>query len=288
MSDVDPFAFEAAFSEGVALSFPHLLIELVVQEGTRALCFLEMRIQSRAVNTTTRIRRHQHSNMASSSFKLSIFYDKHLYRHLLHGWSEEKIIQGKIHTLTGKTFVLETGANDFTRDLSSSSTILEVKKMLEDMEGLDHSKMELRKGKKTLKDEETLESAFVFSGNTLLLMTEQSSEFEKKEADERPDYMSTKIRMAPVISKTILLDPEEEKKKTEKEGAQEKSWWEGSSSGPASSKKKNTPSSNTHASTTDTPISEIAVSSGSVIRDEDEKDRREKRLAAIEARYGRK
>ncbi len=55
--------------------------------------------------------------------KVQIFTDRNLFKNILNGWSEEKMIQGKIKTLTGRTFVVE--------QLDENDTILKIKQKIE-------------------------------------------------------------------------------------------------------------------------------------------------------------
>ncbi len=68
--------------------------------------------------------------------KLNIYTDKNLGKYLLQGWNEEKLISGKIKTLTGKMFYLD--------DVNENATILEIKQKIEDLEGIPVDKQELR------------------------------------------------------------------------------------------------------------------------------------------------
>ncbi len=68
--------------------------------------------------------------------KLNIYTDKNLGKYLLQGWNEEKLISGKIKTLTGKMFHLD--------DVNEKATILEIKQKIEDLEGIPVDKQELR------------------------------------------------------------------------------------------------------------------------------------------------
>ncbi len=60
---------------------------------------------------------------------VNIFTDNNLYDYVTRGWSEEKLISGKIKTLSSRTFTI-TG-------LQESSTILEIKRKIEDSEGMN-------------------------------------------------------------------------------------------------------------------------------------------------------
>eukprot|EP01115_Flamella_aegyptia_P009333 TRINITY_DN3973_c0_g2_i1.p2 TRINITY_DN3973_c0_g2~~TRINITY_DN3973_c0_g2_i1.p2 ORF type:complete len:66 (-),score=3.89 TRINITY_DN3973_c0_g2_i1:282-479(-) len=55
--------------------------------------------------------------------KVTIFTDRNLSRHLLNGWSADKLIEGKVKTLTGRTFSVEVE--------SEKSTIKELKEKVE-------------------------------------------------------------------------------------------------------------------------------------------------------------
>eukprot|EP01114_Cavostelium_apophysatum_P003628 TRINITY_DN1366_c0_g1_i2.p2 TRINITY_DN1366_c0_g1~~TRINITY_DN1366_c0_g1_i2.p2 ORF type:complete len:217 (-),score=33.78 TRINITY_DN1366_c0_g1_i2:1240-1890(-) len=211
------------------------------------------------------------------TFSINIFYDKNLFQHLLLGWNENHLIEGKVRTLTGRTIVLD--------GLSNSTTVNRVKELIEDKEGFQKELMELRKGKRTLKDEETLEQAFVVKGNTLLLLMNYPLEFERSKQDDQPSMFSTKLRTAPLISKTVVVDPEEAKKEDVK------NWWEkgNSSSGPQQA------GPSTSATTTvgnisgpKAAVNEIPIPPQSSERTSEEEESRRKRLEAIELRYGKK
>lgn len=59
--------------------------------------------------------------------RVNIYTDKNLMSYLAKGWSEDKLVQGKIKTLTGKTYYIE--------DVEENWTILQIKRALEDKEG---------------------------------------------------------------------------------------------------------------------------------------------------------
>ena len=61
------------------------------------------------------------------SFQINIFTDKNLWKNLLNGWSEEKLIEGKIKTLTSRTFPLQVLPTD---------TGLQLKRKIQDLEGI--------------------------------------------------------------------------------------------------------------------------------------------------------
>ena len=61
--------------------------------------------------------------------KVNIYTDKNLMSYLAKGWSEDKLVEGKIKTLTGRTFSVE-GVED-------NWSILQIKHTLEDKEGMD-------------------------------------------------------------------------------------------------------------------------------------------------------
>ena len=47
--------------------------------------------------------------------KINVFTDKNLYKTILNGWSEEKMLKGQIKTLTGRTFVVDVSEDDKVR-----------------------------------------------------------------------------------------------------------------------------------------------------------------------------
>jgi hypothetical protein len=60
--------------------------------------------------------------------KVNIYTDKNLMSYLAKGWSEDKLVAGKIKTLTGRTFSVD-GVED-------NWTIFQLKRALEDQEGI--------------------------------------------------------------------------------------------------------------------------------------------------------
>jgi hypothetical protein len=223
--------------------------------------------------------------------RLFLFTDKNLYHHLLRGWSEEKLISGKIQTLTGRRIELHVNRTD---------TIYSVKQKIEDQEGIPIEKQELRKLKKKLEDDKTLEYYFIFEGDTLLLFVEgewadlkgtlhsncllsiSCFKVPQKE-EEEPTVLSTKIRAPTEQTQVITIAPEEGAEKQDN-----KQWWESSSvftSGPQKPKKITTTTSveNT-ASIVSTPITPPTEPPQ---RSESDASEREKRLKAIEARLNK-
>ena len=140
----------------------------------------------------------------------------------------------------------------------------------------------MRKGKKIIKDEETIDEAFVIAGNTLLLIDKRPSEYDPyKMVQEDPATLSTKMRGPPNVSKTMVLDPEEDKEKEK-----EKNWWEkGVGSGPKSAKSSFAKESKEVESVPQQP--ETKETQPNPIDPKEQEEMRRKRLEAIQARYGK-
>jgi len=192
--------------------------------------------------------------------RILLFTDKNLSLYLAKGWSEEKLVTGKIKTLSSKTFSVE---------LHPSNTILDLKKKIEDTQGIPIEKQDIRKGKTKLKDDMKLEHYFIRDGTTLLLLVEGDGDLNFQIDDELPTSESTKLRHHPVVSKTIVIDPEEEKNEKEKETNQH--WWEGSgTSGPRPS------------------TSKMVLNTSTEETSESKEEKRLLRLKAIESRLQKK
>jgi len=69
--------------------------------------------------------------------KINIFTDKNLASYIVRGWSEDKLVSGKIKTLTGRTFPIS--------DVGEHDSVMMVKQKIEDQEGIPVSKQTLKK-----------------------------------------------------------------------------------------------------------------------------------------------
>eukprot|EP00026_Physarum_polycephalum_P018046 Phypoly_transcript_19483.p1 GENE.Phypoly_transcript_19483~~Phypoly_transcript_19483.p1 ORF type:complete len:218 (+),score=58.17 Phypoly_transcript_19483:88-654(+) len=187
--------------------------------------------------------------------RVNIYTDKNLMAYLAKGWSEDKLVQGKIKTLTGRTMFVE-GVED-------AWTILQLKRAIEDKEGIPVEKQTLKRGKQLLEDKQLVGNSFLKDGTTLLMFIEGEG------VDFTPPSDSTgglKTKERREGSKVVVVDPTEvDKEEEENKG----DWWEKSQmSGPKSRPVQPTP-------TTATP------------RPPDDDEQRALRLKAIEARMNK-
>lgn len=59
--------------------------------------------------------------------KINVYTDKNLLAYLAKGWSEDKLISGKIKTLTGRTISI--------KNVEDSWNVFDLKRAIEDKEG---------------------------------------------------------------------------------------------------------------------------------------------------------
>ena len=94
-------------------------------------------------------------------FKLKIFTEDNLQDLISKGWNVELMIRGQLRTLTSKTFFVE---------VTESTTILELKQIIEDQEGYNRHHQYIKKRTKYLEDKKTLYDYFVTENDCLLLI----------------------------------------------------------------------------------------------------------------------
>mmetsp|Transcript_17520 Transcript_17520/g.24314 ORF Transcript_17520/g.24314 Transcript_17520/m.24314 type:complete len:165 (+) Transcript_17520:82-576(+) len=162
--------------------------------------------------------------------KIIIYTNKNLASYLARGWSEEKLISGKVSTLDSRRFVLD--------GLNPDDTILILKQKIEDAEGIPVEKQQIRKLKKVLYNEDTLSQHWVADGATLLLLVdgEGSITEAKQEEEQTPAVLSTRIREPTTPTKVITIEPQDEEKLKE-DASKTSNWWDNSrTSGPQNKK----------------------------------------------------
>lgn len=168
---------------------------------------------------------------------LSIFTDKNLVKVLAQGWSEERLLKGQIATLTGRKFQIQVPNLDVT--------IYDVKSKIEDQEGFEIEKQELRRGNKNvLKNEKTLKECKVNSDITLLLCYNDDSfdpfkihpSNKNQKQQNKKEQEGNKLKTPPIITQTLTITADEEQKYANKNNQ----WWQnnGMSSGPKTPNKK--------------------------------------------------
>jgi len=137
--------------------------------------------------------------MTDGLIQVSVYTDKNLPVYLTRGWSEDAFIEGRVKTLTGRTFSVTVNRNATVRDL---------KLAIEDQEGIELEKQELRKGKTKLFDEKKkLSEYWVVDGTVLLLLVAgEVPRLPSVETAESPG--STKVREAPAPTQVVVLTPE--------------------------------------------------------------------------------
>jgi hypothetical protein len=157
-----------------------------------------------------------HSNYyipTGTMIKIQIFTDRNLRVTLARGWSEDLLIKGKIATLTGRRFTVE---------VPPDCTIAYLKKVIEDVTGIQQENQELRKGKTSLKDERTLDHYFIRENMTLLLINNGDPVLPTGAAiQEEGDYQ--KIKERPKPTETIVLSEEKDAKKLNSDNRE---WWQ--------------------------------------------------------------
>jgi hypothetical protein len=159
--------------------------------------------------------------------KVTIFTDKNLRQILQKGWSEERLVNGQIATLTGRKFSV---------NIEPTQSIRELKHKIEDQEGIEVQNQEIRKGKTVLKDENTIEYYFITEKITLLLINSADIyEAMVNTIREEGDHLKQKEKPKP--TETLVLTEDEAKKLN----PDNKNWWERGNtlSGPRKAKTHN-------------------------------------------------
>lgn len=204
---------------------------------------------------------------------IKIFTDRNLIKIVSQGWDLDRLVKGKIGTLTGRTFSiklpLETGLN---------TTISALKGLIEDQEGIPIEKQEIRKGSKKLEDDQTLRHYLVDKDITLLLLasTDDYDKYLFHPSVEESNGM--KVKMKPQVTQTLTVDEETAKKMSTNED-----WWKSSSmlSGPQNVRRPTTtPTAEAVSTTTPTTSVPSTFTTQSVDTPNPEERRRQMRLAA--------
>eukprot|EP01080_Neovahlkampfia_damariscottae_P008482 gene8482-304_t len=150
---------------------------------------------------------HNNKNEEEKKFKLKIFTEDNLQDLISKGWNVELMIQGKMKTLTSKSFFVE---------VSNFTTIKELKCIIEDQEGYNRNHMYIKKRTKYLDDDKTLYDYFVTEDDCLLLINPGKNK-KLKQQDGKINKMSTKTKQRGVQTGTMTISEAEAKKLPQKD-----------------------------------------------------------------------
>jgi hypothetical protein len=174
--------------------------------------------------------------------KIKIFTDRNLIKIVSQGWDLDRLVSGKIGTLTGRNFYI-----NLPNDTGLYTTIKVCKGLIEDQEGIPIQKQEIRKGSKKLDDEKTLRHYLVNETDTLLLLVATDDYDKYLFHPQEEESIGMKVKMKPQVTQTLTIDEETASKLPKNDG----NWWNGTSmlSGPQNVRRTTTTSSSTGETT---------------------------------------
>jgi len=152
-----------------------------------------------------------------------LFTDRNLIKIISQGWDLDRLVQGKIGTLSGRTFEV-----NLPEDVGLNIIIKDIKKLVEDQEGIPIENQEIRKGSKHLDEDKPL-SHYVTNENDTLLLIISSDDFDKYFFQPLIDESNgMKVKTKPQVTQTLTIDQETAEKLPEGD------WWRSTSmlSGP--------------------------------------------------------
>ncbi|KAL0487518.1 hypothetical protein AKO1_008646 [Acrasis kona] len=205
--------------------------------------------------------------------KVKLFTDRNLIKIISQGWDLDRLVQGKIGTLSGKTFEIT-----LPEDIGYNVTIKDLKALIEDQEGIPIEKQEIRKGSKQLDQDKPLKHFIINEGDTLLLII-ASDDFDKYFFQPLVDESNgMKVKTKPQVTQTLTIDNETAGKLPEGD------WWKSTSmlSGPQNPRRSITSASNNNiTSTSSTTFNSVATND---VQTPSPEERRRQLRAATEQR----